>query len=187
MTGVTQQQQQNNATRFIRRQHAKHGTEYRSLLLFLSLAIGCCALAQSHAADGGTSNGHLAPMVSNSPISSIQSDPNFLRFGRSNGQLNEFNSASQTPTRTSSNFLRFGKSSMLASEPNFLRFGRQKVGGAGGGVDPTFLRFGRAKNNNFLRFGRAAGGDAMLISADDDETPFTRDYRQANPNFLRFG
>uniref|UniRef100_A0A914I7B8 Uncharacterized protein n=1 Tax=Globodera rostochiensis TaxID=31243 RepID=A0A914I7B8_GLORO len=39
-------------------------------------------------------------------------------------------------------------------------------------------------NNNFLRFGRAAGGE-LLVAAEEE--PFERDYRHANPNFLRFG
>nr|AVA09643.1 putative effector protein [Heterodera avenae] len=183
MTTVTIKK--NGAAHFVEHQnnHGTNGVGLRSLLLSLNLAIVCCAVvAQSHAVDG-TSNGHLTPMVPNSQILSMQSDPNFLRFGRSGASLNEFNSAHQTPTRTSSNFLRFGKASMSASEPNFLRFGRQK---GGGGVDPTFLRFGRANNNNFLRFGRALG-DEMLIPVADDDTLFAREYRQANPNFLRFG
>uniref|UniRef100_A0A914H8E5 Uncharacterized protein n=1 Tax=Globodera rostochiensis TaxID=31243 RepID=A0A914H8E5_GLORO len=159
------------------RQRHNRSVGLRPLILLLNSAIVWCSLAQPHAVEAASS-GHLAPMVPNSPLS-IQSDPNFLRFGRS-GSLNEFGIPHLIPTRTSSNFLRFGKSSasMSTSEPNFLRFGRQK-----GGVDPTFLRFGRA-NNNFLRFGRAAGGE-LLVAAEEE--PFERDYRQANPNFLRFG
>nr|CAC36149.1 FMRFamide-related peptide precursor [Globodera pallida] len=161
------------------RQRHNSGVGLRPLILLLNSAIVWCLLAQPHTVDAAVSSGHLAPMVPNSLLS-IQSDPNFLRFGRS-GSLNEFGIPHQTPTRTSSNFLRFGKSSAsmsTSSEPNFLRFGRQK-----GGVDPTFLRFGRA-NNNFLRFGRAAGGE-LLVAAEEE--PFERNYRQANPNFLRFG
>lgn len=65
------------------------------------------------------------------------SDPNFLRFGRSQPNFLRFGKAAGDP-----NFLRFGRA---AGDPNFLRFGKRSV-------DPNFLRFGRKPN--FLRFGK---------------------------------
>ncbi|CAD6191211.1 unnamed protein product [Caenorhabditis auriculariae] len=85
------------------------------------------------------------------------SDPNFLRFGRSQPNFLRFGKAASGDP----NFLRFGR-----SDPNFLRFGKSSA-------DPNFLRFGkRSADPNFLRFGRALEN-------------FDRESRK--PNFLRFG
>ncbi|GMT24410.1 hypothetical protein PFISCL1PPCAC_15707, partial [Pristionchus fissidentatus] len=84
-------------------------------------------------------------------------NPNFLRFGRSSGDVQLRLSRSNGPNflrfgRRDPNFLRFGKAS---ADPNFLRFGKRASG------EPNFLRFGRqtafdreARQPNFLRFGR---------------------------------
>ena len=110
----------------------------------------------------------------------------------------------RAPAPKSANFLRFGKA--VPSEPNFLRFGKSvvppqeakkrlisqqqqqlKSSSSSGAVDPSFLRFGRAghaSTNNFLRFGRTPTGEDPLVATEE---AFEREYRQPNPNFLRFG
>ncbi|CAI4224425.1 unnamed protein product [Auanema sp. JU1783] len=105
--------------------------------------------------------------------------PNFMRYGRSSNGI-QFGKKGSDPNflrfgRSQPNFLRFGKAAV--GDPNFLRFGRS---------DPNFLRFGKAAADpNFLRFGKRSADPNFLRFGRAMAEGFDRELRK--PNFLRFG